>query len=967
MLDEIKKRLVQVEDKIGPLCCLAVQSATDHLKDTSLLSHLKEFPNTGIMDYLPDSRPGEIQFVSSCVERSDTFQFIWLHGGAGVGKSTLARYLADCVKQAGCLAAFASFKRGTTGEWSVKDVVQAIARQIVYHLPSTRARIIDGLGDLTPESDYQSLLRSLIFHPLSSLDYSAAKVIILDGWDEYAYSNLMAEGLQALKDSSELPKSVSIIMTSRHVPAIREEIQYFLTAERAIGLVDHSTMMRFFDVHLAKAEPKICDPNQRIPQLVDAAEGLFVWAATACAIICNPDAAKTPDHRLDEILANGTARFKSSSALFTLYSSALTQLFPEPERDSESILYAEFPLLMALLMIIPSPMTAGDLHMLIDHDYPIPRFSSLLRSLQTSSAPQGTNIITPCSAFFHASLLDYLYNHCEVHFRITPNDLERAHSFLAEKCIQAMTQYFGDKHPSNISDHPSYILYAAHNWAVHAACNDIESWNQPLQSNVDAALRKFLITQDVFSSWVHATVGEYGLGYDAQRDDHLQALSVFAGDILSLSETQIMKPDLMRGVMFVQLASCRLNGTDSRSLNTLGYLQYRLWSVEGLILHLQSCIEIRRKVLDLHPPGHPERSMSLNNLAVALRIRYEQTGGMADLDRAISLHEEALNLRPPGHPDRSRSLNNLATALRTRYEQSGGMADLDRAMSLNEEALNLHPPGHPDRSRSLNNLANALRTRYEQTVTGGMADLDRAISLHEEALNLRPPGHPDRSRSLNNLATALRTRYEQNGGMADLDQAMSLNEEALNLHPPGHPDRSRSLNNLAVALRIRYEQRGGIADLDRAIYLHEETLNLHPPGHPDRSLSLNNLAYALQTHYEESGGMADLDRAIYLHEEALNLHPTGHPDRSMSLNNLANAIRTRYEQSGRMADLDRAISLYEEALDLRPPGHPGRSRSLNNLASALRTRYEQSGGTADLDRATSLEEERKALDLRPSN
>jgi hypothetical protein len=36
---------------------------------------------------------------------------------------------------------------------------------------------------------------------------------------------------------------------------------------------------------------------------------------------------------------------------------------------------------------------------------------------------------------------------------------------------------------------------------------------------------------------------------------------------------------------------------------------------------------------------------------------------MEDLEEAITYHREALTLRPPGHPDRFMSLNNLASAV----------------------------------------------------------------------------------------------------------------------------------------------------------------------------------------------------------------------------------------------------------------------------------------------------------------
>ena len=65
-------------------------------------------------------------------------------------------------------------------------------------------------------------------------------------------------------------------------------------------------------------------------------------------------------------------------------------------------------------------------------------------------------------------------------------------------------------------------------------------------------------------------------------------------------------------------------------------------------------VEQCRVTLVLHPPGHSDRSMSLNNLASSLRDRLNQRGVLSDLDEAIDLHRAALALCPPGHSDRSR-------------------------------------------------------------------------------------------------------------------------------------------------------------------------------------------------------------------------------------------------------------------------------------------------------------------------
>ncbi|KZP02933.1 hypothetical protein FIBSPDRAFT_808230, partial [Athelia psychrophila] len=64
----------------------------------------------------------------------------------------------------------------------------------------------------------------------------------------------------------------------------------------------------------------------------------------------------------------------------------------------------------------------------------------------------------------------------------------------------------------------------------------------------------------------------------------------------------------------------------------------------------------------------------------ALETRFTHKGQTVDLEEAITHHRDALELRPPGHPDRFMSLNNLANALQIRFENTGQMVDLEEAI-----------------------------------------------------------------------------------------------------------------------------------------------------------------------------------------------------------------------------------------------------------------------------------------------
>ncbi|PPQ92057.1 hypothetical protein CVT25_007488, partial [Psilocybe cyanescens] len=175
-------------------------------------------------------------------------------------------------------------------------------------------------------------------------------------------------------------------------------------------------------------------------------------------------------------------------------------------------------------------------------------------------------------------------------------------------------------------------------------------------------------------------------------------------------------------------------------------------------------------------------------------------------------------LRPAPHPDRSISLDNLALALGTRFNQHGKQGDLDEAISLHRQAVELQPAPHPDRSMSLNNLAHAVQTQFNQR--GERNDLDEAISLHRQALKLRLPPHPKRSTSLNDLANALWAQFNQGGKQHDLDEAMSFFSASTHylFQPP-----SQRLNFAKTWIRLAVQSQHS-----SAIHAYETALQALP-------------------------------------------------------------------------------------------------------------------------------------------
>ena len=908
-----------------------------------LPSHPEYRPN----DYLKNSRDDVIRYVSDWIANASE-SVLWIHGAAGLGKSTVAQDLVQLLQSVNRLAGGVFLTNLTTEP--PKRVIQMISRQLGTMYPEAIADIANAARRLNgPHDRLEDYFTAYLFDPIRALGYPYQLVVVVDGLDEWRnYESFLAE-LAHIPS----PSPLKVVLTSRFNYSIERAVDKMPARKYPLPPASQTVIERYFHQHFLSGdidwEGRKPD-DVKIRRLAARADGLLIWAATAQLLVTNKFDKRSPHEILDQILSSEEKVVNQKGGpegrqLARLYRSAISTSFPS---DIRGILRK----FLAATVVLQEALPIDDFARLSG----IPRRTTeevhqRLTALQTQGDPT-TNLVFPATQRFHASFIEFITTESDDQTLFPAINTIEAHYELANRCLEIV---FVQLLPSFRGKTCTYTElrgvepYAVKFWPLHYS-NGTPRQQLALPSGTVGI---DLISEEAMCHWATLFLPCIAARF---RDGHNFSLDGIQKSVLPHEVAIIIGEEdvttLSYHVQCLEIAT-RLQPLDMGTWKALGFAYQRLHEQSQANRDLDEEITAFRHGLE--PAPHPDRAQSLSNIANALRTRFKQQGASNDLKEAIDLHREALFLRPAPHSHRSWSLNNLALALRTCFEQWGASNDLDEAISLHREALLLCSAHHPDHPMSLDKLASSLQFRFEQR--GALNDLDEAISLHRESLLLPPARHPDRSSSLNNLALALKISFEQRGASNHLDEAISLHREALLLCPAHHPDHSMSLDNLASSLQVRFQQRGAPNDLDEAIRLHREALLLRPAPHPHRSMSLYNLATALGTCFEQRSTSNELDEAISLHREALLLRPAPHPNRSSSLNNLACALETRFEQRGTSNDLDEAISLHRLALVLRPAPHPARPSSLNNLACALETCFEQRGASNDLDEAISLHQE----------
>ena len=945
--------------------------------------------------YLAGSRSDVIQIIADWLEHSNQLTF-WMHGGAGLGKSTLAHKIVDSLQAESRLATFAFLARGSSSD--AATVIRAMAKELgALHpraIPKVAAAARTCNSSHLPLREY---MESYIITPIRSLSYPYPLVVVIDALDEWEHHEVFLEELEHIPQSSP----VKILLISRPNHSIGRSLLKVPVEKYQLPPVSQAVTEEYFKYHFEQMDWKIRKPSPTtICDLARLADGLLIWAAMVCSFLSYDMRAGAPHELLEQILSSGK-QIALKGQLSNLYHDALKQLFRDDEE--QKLFQRVFGAMTVLQESLPLPDFACLLEMSEDQ---VKGVQTRLTALQTRGT-YDEHTVPPASERFHSSLVEFTMNREAeagkrlIHYPINP---QMAHESIAEGCLDFLNRFLLSFRGSTCihSDLRGLELYAVKFFPLHVANSNDRL--MPLAPKLENLLLKLADTHlRRWGSWFLAiSLPSSSQNWDqilgrVHKDELYCSLAEFLENKMTMDTTLASRTtfclevavrlqpehektwedlgnsyrkrfdstgnlDLLNNAITVYRHTLELCSKDGSHLTAKSSLASALncrFRRTSSMKDLDEAISMHRETLFLRPRPHPDHYMSVNGLADALQDRYRETGLMADLEESIAILRDSLPPDSTPHSDHSMSLNSLGFGLWNRFVGTGSMTDLEEAISISRETLFLLPIPHPDRSMSLSHLGIALAARFRKT--DSMTDLEEAILRHRESLVLRPPTHPDHYKSLNNLANSLRDRFRKTGSRTDLEEAILLHRQSLFLRPKPHPGRSRSLTSLALVLLDRFGKTGSMIDLEEAIPMHRESLSLRPPPHPERAVSLNNLGSTLRARFGKTGSMTDLEEAILLFRESLSFRPPPDPNRPISLNNLAIALRDRFGKTGLMSDIEEAIPMLRESLSLHPAGHPGRPDVLSNLASVLETRFEENSVQSDLDEATTLRQEILAI------
>ena len=476
-------------------------------EDASHTSHLwEQKPRC-----LPTTRVKLLDLVGTWCESPQSPCIFWLQGMAGTGKSTIARTVADNFAKQKKLGASFFFSRGRGDLGYAKKFFSTIAVQLACKVPLLRDYISkaiyenpqvvsEGRSGQWKHLILQPLIcweRSLLQHDTRSPE-SRILVLVIDALDECDDEDDDVRLLLRLLAESRVLQKVRlrVFITSRPETTIRfgfKNIPGDTHQDYALHDIDKGITEQDISVFLShelEEIRKLYDIGQGWPAgnniriLAQKANGLFIYAATACRIL-RSSKVYPPEDQLKLLLQGSTNSKSPDGAVDEIYSQVLKYSLVEKGDNEERAVTAEcFRGVVGPIVILFDPLSYISLAELIG----VPPHSVLaildnLRSVLDVPASQDHPI-----QLLHPSFRDFLLRPDRCLHREFCVDGKATQKHILLKCIRLMSMYLKqdmcelglpgalpvkvDK--GSVKKHiPAHLQYACLYWVHHLIRSDI--------------------------------------------------------------------------------------------------------------------------------------------------------------------------------------------------------------------------------------------------------------------------------------------------------------------------------------------------------------------------------------------------------------------------------------------------------------------------------------------------------------
>ena len=446
-----------------------------------------------------------------------------LYGVAGIGKSTVAKTVAERAAKDGTLAASFFFSRDEDNRKSAKSVFNTLAYHLAYHHPMIAEQI-----NVTLEEDPEVVERdpiqqfnSLIAKPLQTLVSGENPIILLviDALDECKEND--ADTILSLF-AHQAPQigRLRIFITARperHIRSIfthyRNHYQFHLhDIYQSIVETDIRTYLEFqlSREQVRKALPDVLPPiwqptTEQMDALVSISGKLFIIAATATSFILDGTHAD-PENRLaallDGISAMDFSGATPTTAMDNVYTGIIRAAQPNPVGDW----ICRFQTCVGAIVLLHDPLPCDALAQLIGIEINV-----ILRTLLNLHSLLAPSADTQTFRVHHKSFPDFLSDpdRCIPQLRID----RTVHNFrIAIRCLHIMDHFLTQNlcglepnewhmdraqilHRTQHNVSPC-LMYACTHWVSHltAALSDGAELDSKVKELLECFASKHLLT-----------------------------------------------------------------------------------------------------------------------------------------------------------------------------------------------------------------------------------------------------------------------------------------------------------------------------------------------------------------------------------------------------------------------------------------------------------------------------------------